>query len=70
MRNIFVYILLLIVGGSISWIYFKLISLFVNSLYLSMNNANLIGISLIFVYLVLVVPIILVILKKLKNALI
>lgn len=70
MRNIFVYILLLIVGGSISWIYFKIISLFVNSLYLSMNNANLIGISLIFVYLVLVVPIILVILKKLKNALI
>lgn len=70
MKNIFVYILLLIVGGAFSWGYFKIANFFVNSLFVSINNANLISISLIFGYLVLVVPIILVILKKLKSALI
>lgn len=69
MKKLFVYILLLIIGVSFSWMYFTLVGYFVNSLFISINHANLIDITLIFIYLVLIVPIILVILNKLKEVL-
>ena len=61
--------ILFIIDISISWMYFTLVGYFVNSLFISINHANLIDITLIFIYLVLIVPIILVILNKLKEVL-
>lgn len=58
------YVLLLIVAVSISGMYFKIVSYFVNSLFISINYANLIGITFIFIYFVLIVSITLVIIKN------
>lgn len=61
--------ILFIIDVSISWMYFTIVGHFVNSLFISINHANLIDIIYIFIYLALILPIILVILNRLKGVL-
>lgn len=69
MKMCFIYLLLFIIGISFSYIYFLISRFFMNSLDTSINNANLIDITIIFIYIILILPTILVILKKIKEAL-
>lgn len=67
MKNIFIYIILFIFGVLMSKVYFFIMTYLSNIICHTIEQANMIDIIIILIYLVIYLPFILIVLKNIKK---